>query len=345
MAVTFDISPEKEASRLEFLKRQFFSKIPPVLRQDVDLAGRTAIVTGSNNGLGLECARQLLDLGCGKVILAVRNEAKGEAARHALSSGRELKPGTIEVWKLDLSSYDSIIAFAKRAKSLERLDLAILNAGIFKVAEIFHPTTGYEEVVQINYLSNILLIILLLPILVDKKRGITPGRMVLVSSDMSGWTKFEERSKSPLLPAFKQKTANWDMSERYGTSKLLCQLFLVELTKRVPSSIVTVTCCNPGMCYGTGLAHEGPAIARGAFWVIQHIIGRSCSVGARTYVHAAVTLGEEAHGQYVEDKTLHPMAPIVYQSEGQRIASSLFEETLDELAFAGVRDILAGLVK
>jgi NAD(P)-dependent dehydrogenase (short-subunit alcohol dehydrogenase family) len=306
MAVTFNISPEKEASRLDFLKRQFFGKIPPVLRQDVDLHGRTAIVTGSNIGLGLECARQLLDLGCSKVILAVRNEAKGEAARQGLSRGRDLKPGTIEVWKLDLSSYDSIIAFAERAKSLERLDLAILNAGIFKVSEVFHPTTGYEEDVQINYLSNMLLITLLLPILVDKKRSTTPGRIVLVNSDMSGWAKFEERSASPLLPAFKQKTANWDMSERYGTSKLLGQLFLVELTKRVASSIVTVTCCNPGMCYGTALSHEGPAIARGAFWVIQHIIGRSCSVGARTYVHAAVTLGEEAHGQYVEDRTLHP---------------------------------------
>ena len=39
------------------------------------------------------------------------------------------------------------------------------------------------------------------------------------------------------------------------------------------------------------------------------------------------------------------MAPIVYKPEGQRIASSLFEETLDELSFAGVRDIVAGLSK
>jgi len=39
------------------------------------------------------------------------------------------------------------------------------------------------------------------------------------------------------------------------------------------------------------------------------------------------------------------MAPIVYKSLGQRLASSLFEETLDELSFAGVRDILAGLPK
>jgi len=96
------------------------------------------------------------------------------------------------------------------------------------------------------------------------------------------------------------------MSERYGTSKLLGQLFLVELTKRVAPSTVTVTCCNPGMCYGSGLSHELPGLGGVAFWIIQHIVGRSCSVGARTYIHAAATLGEEVHGQYVENYTLHP---------------------------------------
>ena len=291
---------------LDFFKRQFFGKTPPVSLREVDLSGKTAIVTGSNVGLGLECARQLLDLRCSKIILAVRSEVKGEAARQELPKGRDLKPGAIEVWKLDLSSYDSIIAFAEHAKSLDRLDIAILNAGIFKVGEEFHAKTGYEEDVQINYISNMLLIILLLPVFVAKTKGKTPGRIVLVSSDMSGWAKFEERSESPLLPAFKHKMAKWDMSERYGTTKLLGQLFLVELTKRVPPSTVTVTCCNPGMCYGSGLSQELPAPGRAIFWIVQHIVGRSCSVGARTYLHAAANLGEEVHGQYVEDKTLHP---------------------------------------
>lgn len=34
------------------------------------------------------------------------------------------------------------------------------------------------------------------------------------------------------------------------------------------------------------------------------------------------------------------MAPIVYKPEGQRIQKELFEETLDELSFAGARGIL-----
>jgi hypothetical protein len=37
------------------------------------------------------------------------------------------------------------------------------------------------------------------------------------------------------------------------------------------------------------------------------------------------------------------MAPIVYKSEGLRFAKQLYEETLDELSFAGVRDTINNL--
>lgn len=306
MAPTFSITPEAEASLLSFYKRQFLSKIPALSRRDVDLTGKTALVTGSNVGLGLECARQFLDLGCSKVILAVRSEVKGEEARKDLLQGRNLKPATVEVWKLDLGSYDSIVAMADRASKLPRLDLVILNAGVFKSNEAFHAKTGYEDDVQVNYLSNMLLIILLSPILAAKKQGNTPGRIVLVNSDMAAWSKFTERTHSPILPAFRQKMAKWDMAERYGTSKLLGQLFLLELTTRVPASSVVVACCNPGMCYGSALSSDLNPVSRAVFWILQHIVGHSCAVGSRIYLHAAVTLGDEVHGQYVEDKTIHP---------------------------------------
>lgn len=153
----------------------------------------------------LECARQLLDIGCSKVILAVRSEAKGEAARQDLSRVGTL-PGAIEVWKLDLSSYDSIIAFSERAKSLELLNLVILNAGIFKVSEVFHGTTGYEEDIQIKYLSNMLLLTLLLPVLIAKKRGNTPGRIVPVNSDMAARASSKRGAR---LPSFRPSSKEW----------------------------------------------------------------------------------------------------------------------------------------
>jgi short chain dehydrogenase len=141
--------------------RQFF--IAPALPHDVNFTGKTAIVTGSNNGIGLECARQLLDLGLGKLIIAVRDESKGQAARTNLSSCRYLEDGAIEVWKLDMLSYDSITAFAERTKTLKRLDIVVLNAGIMKQIYELAPSTSHEETIQVNFLSTALLAILLLP--------------------------------------------------------------------------------------------------------------------------------------------------------------------------------------
>ncbi|KAI0006453.1 hypothetical protein F4779DRAFT_21157 [Xylariaceae sp. FL0662B] len=347
MTVEFKISPEKEAGLPFYLHRQFFQKTPAISRDEVNLEGKTALVTGSNIGLGFECSRQLLDLGLSKLILAVRDESKGEAARKELISsskspgGSDASNTTVEVWKLDLSSYDSITSFAKRAEALERLDIAVLNAAVFKVPEKFHPSTGFEEDVQTNYLSNALLAILLLPALTKNTGAGGPGRLTIVSSDMAAWAKFPERYSRPLLPAFKKPAAKWDMGDRYATTKLLGQFFLTELSKRVPSSLAVVDAGNPGFCYGSGLQREGKGTLFGfAFGVFTRVIGRPCHIGARALVDAAVRHGEEAHGQYVEDGEIRPMAPIIYKPEGEEIAKLLWKETMDELSFAGVEDII-----
>ena len=304
MTQTFDIRPETRASSLHFLYRQLFVKAPPVSRRDVDLEGKRAIVTGSNVGLGLETSRQLLDLGV-KVILAVRDESKGREACQQLSDGRHLLSNSIEVWQLDLSSYESIIKFAHRARDLQSLDIAILNAGLYNVHESF-SSTGYEESIQINYLSNILLALVLLPVIKEKRRGGGPGRIVLVTSDTAAWAKFEERKSKPLLPAFKKNMTAWNMVERYGTSKLLGQLFLTELARHVPAAAVTVACANPGFCRGSNLGRQAHGLMRFAYKMVSSLMGRTCSVGARIIVHAATVLGEEVHGQYVEDAKIQP---------------------------------------
>lgn len=307
MSTSFDISPEKRASTLHFFYRQFFITPSQVTRHDADLTGKKAIITGSNVGLGLEAAHQLLDLGC-KVILAVRNESKGEAARQELAKGRSrLSNDSIEVWKLDMSSYDSIIQFVDRVKNeLDHLDIAILNAGVYHIQESF-ASTGYEEDFQVNYLSTMLLTILLLPVLKDKKTGPDPARLVVVTSDTAAWAKFEERTSNPLLSTFRKEMTHWDMAERYATSKLLGLLFLTELLRRgVSSSSVTVSYANPGFCRGSELGRQATGAKRLISLVLTYLLGRTCSVGARSYIHAATVLGEAAHGQYIEDAKVQP---------------------------------------
>src|SRR5271156_2517956 len=66
--------------------------------------GRTAIITGANSGLGAVTARELARNGA-KIIMAVRNTNKGEAAKQQMS-------GDIEVRQLDLQDLSSVRQFA-----------------------------------------------------------------------------------------------------------------------------------------------------------------------------------------------------------------------------------------
>lgn len=309
-SVTFDVTPEQEASKFQFLRRQFFEPPPAIKQGDIDLTGKTAIVTGANSGIGLEAARHLLNLGISKLIIGVRSEAKGEAARKELIAAKALVAGqSIEVWKLDYASYDSVTAFVQRAEVLSPpLDIAILNAGVNRGTFDLNPTTGHEETVQTNYLSTVLLVILLLRVF-DKTKSAaaspeayTPGRIVVVSSDTAAWAKFNEKSKTPLLKAFDDKDAKWDSMERYSTSKLLGQLFVAELAKRVPSSLAILTLANPGLCYGSSLAQEFDSFTG----IFIRLVGRSSAVGAGVIVQAAIVKDESLHGQYFEAGKLRP---------------------------------------
>ena len=144
-------------SPIAFLRSQFFSIPPYPTKKYTD---QTIIVTGSNAGLGLEASRHFVRLDAAKVILAVRNLEKGEAAKQSIeeSTGRT---GVVEVWQLDLAHYESVKDFAKRAQGLERLDVLVENAGI--VTFNYSMTEDNESTITTNVVSPILHSLLLLP--------------------------------------------------------------------------------------------------------------------------------------------------------------------------------------
>lgn len=187
--------------------------------------------------------RQLLSLGLSKLILAVRNEKLGLAAAASLSSGQTLaKDTTIEVWKLDLASYDSVVAFSERATTLERLDIVILNAAIMPTVFKINEQTKHSECIQVNYLSTALLAVLLLPVL---RRQSSPPHLTIVSSEVSAWTSFPQKDSVPILAALDTTTTS-NLLDHMFISKLLGQFFIKELAKRVPSSVMVVNCVSPG---------------------------------------------------------------------------------------------------
>ncbi|KAL8834271.1 MAG: hypothetical protein Q9170_003816, partial [Blastenia crenularia] len=284
---------------LKFLNSQLFTTPSKADPKKINLQGQTGIVTGSNIGLGLEASRQLLGLGLSYLILAVRDKTKGETARQDLARGAP--DAKIEVWDLNLSNYQSVQQFVDRCSSLQRLDFAILNAGLMRTGMEINSLTGHEEVVQVNYLSTALFALLLLPVL-EVKRGNArkPGRITIVSSEMGAMAKFKEQKQDPILPAFNDPKA-YDMNDRYSTSKLLEQLFVASLVQRVPRSKAVVNLVNPGLCYGTGFHTTLTGALAVTFGAFKRVIGRPTAIGARTLVDAAVVQGDESHGKYFSD--------------------------------------------
>jgi NAD(P)-dependent dehydrogenase (short-subunit alcohol dehydrogenase family) len=301
----FDITPGKEGSILNFLSRQWnFTPIPVT---DVSLAGKTAVIVGANCGIGLEVARQFLDLGLSTLIIGARSEEKAKTAVTDLKNTTPNKNAIIKVWPLDLASYDSITAFAERTETLERMDYVLLNAGICNTKFRINNATGHEETIQINYLSNALLASLLLPIAKSKRAAQNgPTRITFTSSDVASWTPFNEKSNIPLLPALDKGAAN--LTDRMMVSKLLGQFFIAELAKRIPSSVVTINCATPGMVHDTQFNREVDGTFGGKLVKpILRRLGYTADVGARHITDAALHHSDdEIHGQYLSTQKLKP---------------------------------------
>lgn len=162
----------------------------PLVANPLNYSGGTYIVTGANKGLGYEAAKHLVALGSTKVILAVRNLEAGETAKGKIEKETG-KPGIAEVWLLDLASYDSVKAFAKRVlNDLDCIDGVIENAAIAVSQGL--RAEGHLLSLTVNVYSTFLLAVLLLPKLKEsaKKFGILP-HLSIVSSGVGFDTEEE----------------------------------------------------------------------------------------------------------------------------------------------------------
>uniref|UniRef100_A0A671N581 Dehydrogenase/reductase (SDR family) member 13a, duplicate 3 n=1 Tax=Sinocyclocheilus anshuiensis TaxID=1608454 RepID=A0A671N581_9TELE len=116
---------------------------------NVTLKGKTAIVTGSNTGIGKATALDLAKRGA-RVFLACRNKEKAEAAVYDIRK----ESGNPEVlyMHLDLASLKSVRNFAETfLKSEPRLDLLINSAGLIASGR---TEDGFGMAFGVNYLEH-----------------------------------------------------------------------------------------------------------------------------------------------------------------------------------------------
>jgi NAD(P)-dependent dehydrogenase (short-subunit alcohol dehydrogenase family) len=106
---------------------------------------RIALVTGANQGVGLQVAKELVANGV-TVLVGSRNFERGEAA------AKEIGPGAIAI-QLDVTDRASIAAAAERTrKEFGRLDLLVQNAAISNTTK---GNLSIQEYVKLSRPSNV----------------------------------------------------------------------------------------------------------------------------------------------------------------------------------------------
>eukprot|EP00854_Cymbomonas_tetramitiformis_P023569 gene23569-28543_t len=201
------------------------------------LAGKVAIVTGSNTGIGKETARELARKGA-YVIVACRSKTKGLAAVKEIE---QETGGRVEFVSLDLASFSSIRQFAEDISTRGLpVHLLVNNAGVMAC-----PFGLTEEDIEmqfgVNHVGHHLLTKLLLPLLENS----APSRIVTVSSAASFIPEYLEGQAFNLTDVFASHEERYVPMAAYGRSKLANVLFTLELNKRLAGKKVFANALHP----------------------------------------------------------------------------------------------------
>ncbi len=251
----------------------------------LDLAGRTALVTGCNSGLGYETMR----------VLALRGA-------HVIGTGRTLEKaakacasvaGNTTPLALELAEFESAVACAAAVRDMGvSLDMLICNAGINTFGEL-ELVNGVEKIFVVNFLGHFVLVNRLLPMML----AAGSGRIVHVGS----------RSGYRQAPAVGIDFDNlrgegaFDSWEAYGRSKLANALFSLALAERLAGTGVTSNVVHPGLVK-TDIGRSAPAVFRVAFDLVGPLFAKTPAQGAATQAYVATSPGlEGVNGAYFED--------------------------------------------
>ena len=271
----------------------------------VDFKGQTIIITGANSGIGFETARQVLAQGASKVILAVRSLTKGDEAKTQLIRDPQIQEANphakILVIQLDLDNYGSVIGFAEDVKkTVNELDTLLLNGGV-SIMNYQTSASGHERVMQVNYHSNVVLSLELLPLLISTatKKG-KPSRLTLVGSSIMTTHTLDKKpleENESIAEHFDDKQ-KYNGLQRYGDSKLLVCAWSMVLAQHVSPSKVIINNVCPGLV-ATGFDVNLPFWLKPPMWAIRKLMAKPVTQAGKDLIYAAAMAGEESHGKFV----------------------------------------------
>lgn len=270
---------------------------------------KTCIITGSNTGIGKATAMGLASLG-NEVIMVCRDKERGEKSRQQII--KESKNNEVHLLIADLSSMNEVIKLSKEIHSkFSKIDVLINNAGIITLQRQ-STIDGYEYQLAVNYLSNFLLVHLLLDLLL---KG-APSRIINVSSGIH-WSA--EINFNDI-----QSEKKYNPHQVYGMTKLAQILFTYKLSKILEGKGVIVNVLNPGIV-ATNLLSDFNSQPK-VFSFLDRLKNASPKKGAETSIYLASSNEvKNISGKYFVDKKIEDSSLASYNP---KTADRLWDESL-----------------
>jgi NAD(P)-dependent dehydrogenase (short-subunit alcohol dehydrogenase family) len=205
-------------------------------------AGKIALITGANKGLGFEIARQLGERGA-VVLLGARDKARGEEAAAALAAlGRPAMP-----LHIDVTDGGTVAAAADEiGDRYGRLDILVNNAGItgsFRGAPSEVTVDQMRQVYDTNVFGAVAVTNAMLPLL----RRSAAGRIVNMSSGLGSLTLGSD-------PGW--EFANYNLIT-YQSSKTALNAVTVAYAKELREAGIKVNAADPGFTATDLNSHRG----------------------------------------------------------------------------------------
>ncbi|XP_021928783.1 retinol dehydrogenase 12-like [Zootermopsis nevadensis] len=271
-------------------------------RGQARLDGKTAIVTGSNTGIGKFTALDFVKRGA-RVIIACRDTTKGEEAAKDIRKLTENVEGagTVDVVCLNLGSLASVRKCAQDLlRTEDKIHLLVNNAGVMACPQ-GKTEDGFETQFGVNHLGHFLFTCLLLNRIIRS----APARIVNVSSYGHVWgtMNFDDLNSE----------TSYSPSKAYAQSKLANVLFTKELARRLQGTGVTTYSLHPGAVKTELQRHLDDSFFKGAQLIMAglgKLFFKTPEEGAQTSIYCSVdeNLADKTGLYYSDCKEKAPSA-------------------------------------
>ncbi len=266
------------------------------------------LVTGSTDGIGLETAAELGEMGH-RVVVHGRSPEKAEAARRTVEgriAAAGVGEGSVDAVSGDLARLSEVEKMADEVQGrFSDLRVVVANAGV-TTKQRQESADGYELTFAVNQLAHFLLI----NRVVDTLRKNSPSRIVIVSSMVhrTGNIDFDDLQ---LEQSFSGHAA-------YSQSKLANLVYAFELARRLEGTGVAVNALHPGVI-STKLLHA------------NFSGGAPVSAGAKTPVYLATSPEVEGvNGEYFENRRTSDPSPVGRDPEVAKRLWEVSEELVEK---------------